>query len=211
MNPLLEPTRSERGPVGYRPRRKTGLETPMIGRFTAEGSRLIFSPPRWYDLLVVVTLGGGLLGLVWGVSRMDAYTTCVAAMVTLAGWWAFLSNERMACDLRRRTFARYEGQGFRLTKVTGSLDELDALVLIAELRVGLEARRTVLYHLVLHWKGARHPLLVLGTSGHEWHDGYPFQFAAGPSLALGQQYAAALGVRFFDNSYFLSPCPVPFV
>lgn len=200
----------------YAPRFKAGLETPLEGRFGKEGKRLSFAPPFWYDVLVFSLFFGGLL-----IVALSFYSVLYApnpmfgmflgGMICFAGTWGAFSNERMHCNLTTRTYSRLEGQGLRKQLVQGRLDELDALVLVTEdYSLPLSVGRTVRYRLVLHWKGNRHPLLIVEREAHTLPPGAPLNASAGPLLVKGQKYAQALGVKYFDNSHFASPCPLPF-
>lgn len=197
------------------PRRKAGLETPLEGRFARENKRLVFAPPFWYDFLVgVLLIGGGLVaaGTISGVAFRGggSYGLFFGCMVLFAGAWAAFSNERMTCNLTYRTYSRLEGQGLLKRRVSGSLDELDALVLMAEeLPFHARGSRVVVYRLVLHWKAQRSPLLVVERGESGLPSGAPIHHGARSILAKGQSYAQALGVKYYDNSYFHSPCPVP--
>jgi hypothetical protein len=198
------------------PRKRAGLETPLSGRFYGENKRLVFAPPLWYDLLVAVCIFGGLgfaaYALMNGglqIGNAPLLGFFLGVMVTVAGVWAAFSNERMACDLRRRTYARLEGQGLGKRLTRGSLDELDAVVLLTEeWAVPLGGSRPVIYRLVLHWRGAMQPLVVVGVERHMLRQNEPLNSRAGLMLNKGSRYAHALGVTFYDNSYYPSPCPV---
>ncbi len=216
-----EPSSVERaGPGGQLVwRRKGGLETPLSGRWHGERRKLSFAPPLWYDALVNVCIVGGcayaILGLFFG-ERLPlgagAEVMFISLLFALAGLWAALSSERMVCDLRTKTYARLEGYGLRRRKTRGSLNELDALVLVSEiypLSVGVGSY--VVYRLVLYWKNSKEPLLVVERQGRQLGMGDPINLAAGDILKRGQEYAHALGIKYFDNSYFHSSGPVPVV
>jgi hypothetical protein len=198
----------------WRWRRKGGLETPLGGRFLGEAKWLLFSPPIWYDVLVVACIIGGpvmaLLGprFGWPIVGFQPNAFWVGTTVCLAGLWGALSSERMTCDLRNRTYSRLEGQslGKRLTR--GSLAELDAVVLYAEEYPVALMGRTVIYRLVIHWKGNKEPLLVVDRESHSIGGG-PLNSGAARIAQRGTRYAQALGVSFYDNSYFHRPAPVP--
>lgn len=212
----MEPHSHER-PTTYRSRTKLGLETPISGWLWRE-RRLIFSPPRWYDILT------------WACLVFGAYTFCSAILpvywlprvlgeevdpwlgplVFFAGLWGMLSSERLTCDLKKRTYARREGQSMFKRRYTGSLDELDAIVLVAQQYwYPTPASPAVIYRLVLHWKGSRQPLLIVERETAGLRQNQPLNAGAGRLAALGQTYARLLGIKFFDNSYFHSPEPLP--
>lgn len=201
-------------------RTKGGLETPLIGRFYGENKRLIFAPPLWYDALVILCVFGGLFFLLvsFGIVRMGIFSDYEEALTfgsigfMLAGVWAALSNERMVCDLRTRTYARLEGQGWRKRLTRGSLSELHAMVLMTEDRpLPMVGGRPVAYRLVLYWKNAKEPLLVVGRDDRIVPPGVPINAAAGPIAHFGQRCAHALGVTFYDNSFTSSAGPLPVV
>jgi len=193
---------------------KFGLETPLEGRYVGEDKKLVFAPPQWYDKLVGSCLVLGFLSVLSspfgfgggfffdGTSRF-----WVGLSVALAGLWALLSNERLICDLGSRQYSRWEGKGPFKHVSRGSLDELDAIVLIAS-QQATPTLNGVIYRLVLHWKGSRLPLLVVGQWSVSLSPGSPLNSGAGPVVALGSRFAKSLRVPFFDNSYFHSPGPV---
>lgn len=201
-------------------RSKGGLETPLKGRIYGENKRLTFAPPYWYDLLVVLCVVGGIAAILvsFGLIKfqiaegLEPVLTFVGFSVVLAGIWAALSNERMACDLRARTYARLEGQGFRKRVTRGSLNELHALVLMSqEIPVPAIGGRPVVYRLVLYWKHSKEPLLVVARDDRTIPMGQPINAGAGMIAHFGQRYAAALGVPYYDNSYVSSAGPLPVV
>ena len=87
------------------------------------------------------------------------------------------------------------------------MNELDAVVLISEPNSRM-LNGGVTYHLVLHWRGATQPPMVLQQDTRVLPSGQPLNLAASQILQLGLAYAHALGLKFFDNSHFASPCPV---
>ena len=148
------------------PRRKAGLETPLVGRFGRENRRLIFAPPAWYEALVVICLAGWPVLIFLMLPSWGTLAWPIGLAVGGAGLWGALSNERLVCDLTARTYARLEGQGLRKRVTRGSLDDLDAIVLMSEvLPFSAGATRPVIYRLVLHWKAARQPASALP---HRW-------------------------------------------
>jgi len=201
-------------------RNKSGLETPLVSRIYGENKRLTFAPPYWYDVLVVVCFLGGLVVLVgafgiatipW-ISNSDVPFAFIGSMVCLAGVWAALSNERMACDLRAGTYARLEGQGFRKRITRGGLNELQAIVLMSqEIPSPGLSRRYVIYRLVLYWKNSKEPLLVVARDERWVPIGQPINAAAGVIAQYGHLYSRNLGVQFYDNSYLNSAGPLPAV
>jgi hypothetical protein len=192
------------------------LETPLTGRIYGENKLLVFAPPLWYDLLVLVCFLGGaafaIFALMNGglqIGNAPLLGFFIGVMVMGAGAWAAFSNERMSCDLRKRTYARLEGQGLSKKLTRGSLDDLDAVVLLTEQwAVPFGSGRPVVYRLVLHWRAGLQPLLVVDVERHMIPNHEPMNARAGVMLNKGSRYAHALGVTFYDNSYYHSPCPV---
>ncbi|MCX7801106.1 MAG: hypothetical protein N2109_12300 [Fimbriimonadales bacterium] len=196
------------------PARKAGLETPLSVRFL--GERAVAFAPSWgYDALIVACLLSPLVGgFRWWVGSPLGFmhpgiffgATVAAA---LAGVWALFSMDRMVCDLRRRTYLRFEGSAAWKRVRRGSLDELDALVLTCEQLPSVAGGHAVVYRLVLHWKGGRLPPLVGERRLCHLPAGAPLNYSAAPWVDKGLRVAAALRVPFYDNSYFHSPCPIP--
>lgn len=206
----------QRGSEGRRsfvPRFKFGLETPLVGRYVGEDKKLVFAPPLWYDRLMLACVVGGFAWALaaffnFGLPLLEALGSLwwVGVAVMFAGVWAYLSNERLVCDLRARTFVRWEGTGLFVRVSRGRLEDLDAMVLTASQFLepfGYGVR----YRMVLHWKGSRWPLLVVGQWSYALQPGQPLNAAAGSLVSLGARHAKSLGVAFYDNSYFDSPAP----
>lgn len=192
----------------FNPLRKIGLETPLVGRFWGENKKLVFAPPNWYTTLVALCLIGGTLvgfgGIFgWRWVPMAQVFWWVGFAVLFSGVWALLSMEYASFDLRSKTYFRREGQGPIKRSRRGSTLDIDAVVLYAENYLGF----TVIYRLVIHWKHARIPLLVTERQQNSMSPGGQLNYAAAPMAARGLQYAKALGVPFYDNSYFHSPAP----
>lgn len=189
------------------PRRKGGLETPLVGRFSRENTRLVFAPPLWYDGLVLLCILAGLVFSVTNFVGGDGVWAFISLLVFLAGIWGALSNERMVCDLRSRTYARLEGQNFFQKRITkGSMDELDAIVLMAE---NAPLQGQVIYRLVIYWKGMRQPLLVVERDPQRATPGMPINYRAGRLLQRGSVYAQHMRLPFYDNSHLQGRSPVP--
>ncbi len=216
---MMERGRRESDPShGWRT--KGGLETPLVGRFFGENKRLTFAPPRWYDLLVVICLVGGLSLLLasFGIIRMDVFegyqeiVMFAGFAVALAGIWGAMSNERMACDLRARTYARLEGQGISKRVTRGSLNELHGLVLTSqEIPIPSIGGRAVIYRLVLYWKHSKEPLLIVARDHRSVPFGQPLNAAAGLIAHVGQRYAKAMAIPFYDHSFVSSSGPLAVV
>jgi hypothetical protein len=221
---MMERGRFEGPQQPVRWRTKGGLETPLRGRFAGEMKRLTFAPPVWYDVLVLLCLafgvycGLGVAGLasfqLFDVQASGVALIILAVGVTLAGIWGLLSNERMSCDLRARTYTRLEGQAFAKRVTRGSLNELYGLVLMTQdtMMPGfVGGGRTVVYRLVLYWKGSKEPLLVVDRVSGSIPANVPLNAGAGAIAQRGYRYAQALGVPYYDYSHVNSPGPLPVV
>lgn len=125
--------------------------------------------------------------------------------VFFAGLWGQLSSERMTIDLRKKTYARREGQGVFKRIIRGSVSELDAVVALTE--VSALYPGAVIYRLVLYWKGNRWPLLILDRQ-NTISTGGQLNSSAGTIVAKGARYAQLLQISFYDNTYFASPEPL---
>jgi hypothetical protein len=196
------------------PARKAGLETPLSVRFLGERA-VAFSPSLGYDLLIVACLLSPLYGAyrwwVWaplGFMHPGIFFGATIA-AALGAVWALFSMDRMVCDLRRRTYLRFEGSAAWKRVRRGSLDELDAVVLTAEQLPSIAGRHAVVYRLVVHWKAGRLPPMVAERRLCHLPMGAPLNYSAAPWVDKGLRLAAALRVPFYDNSYFHSPCPIP--
>lgn len=178
------------------------LETPITGRYTREEKQLIFEPYAPYMGLVYACIGGGALFFLIGGNEIVKFT---GAAVALAGTWAYFSVVRIVFDLRSKMYRRRQGPGFIPRLWQGQIAELDALVVIAE--PSMVSPGVVRYHLVLHWKQRRAPLMVLESvpirsTGNLHLDGRGM-------VAKAMRYGQSLGVPVYDNTHFASPCPVP--
>jgi len=210
QNPFENRSSQEGG--AYNPQIKVGLETPLVGRIWGENKRLACVPPEWYRNLVCACL---LFGA-WGTSthfirlpgfRFFSEQPWIAFAVLLAGIWAVLSTEYAIFDLRSKTYFRRDGGGlFKRTRRGSSLD-IDAVVLYCEQYPYTLTGGVVIYRIVIHWKNARVPLLIVDRKQVMLPSGVPLNHASKILSLQAQRYAQALGVRYHDNSYFHSPAP----
>ncbi len=193
------------------------LETPLYGRFIGENKKLVFGPVGPYTALVRACVIGGCLVTAVGVFApplgvelpiYDAWWVGLGVAVALAGIAVAFSLQSVVFDLRERIYRRRQGPGLIPKTTRGRVSDLDAVVLIAEPN-SLIFGGGVTYHLVLHWKGQREPVLVLQQDTRPLPAGQPMNAATGPLHQRGMQYARALGVPFYDNSHFPSPNPFP--
>ncbi|HLO98505.1 MAG TPA: hypothetical protein VK171_07915 [Fimbriimonas sp.] len=173
------------------------LETPTRGRYSRE-RYLVFEPEPVYMILVYGCIAGGLGFLAIG------YHSWIPAAVALSGIWAHFSVVRMRFDLRNRTYIRQQGPGFIPRRWRGSIDDLDAVVVIAEPSV---TSSTVRYHLVLHWKQGRAPLMVLETQVMPMPP--HLQMGGQALVARANQFGQSLKLPVYDNTHFPSKCPIP--
>lgn len=189
------------------------IETPLEGRFLGEGRRLIFSAPAPYHALIrgVAIAGVVMILAAFSPFELPFYPTwwlMIGTLLILASIAATFSIQMIAFDLKERTYRRRQGPGFIPRFTRGRIDDLDAIVVIAEQKPGVV--QLVVYHTVLHWKGNREPIMVLRRSSFSMPTNQPLNQYAGPIVADSERYAKAMGIKFFDNSYFPGVCPVPF-
>lgn len=180
------------------------LETPTVGRFYKEEQFIVFEPPMEYMGLVYVCLYGGPVWSLFGAVTLSLWHFLVGGAVALAGLWANFSVIRIRFDTKNRTYRRRQGPGLIPRLWQGSLDELDAIVVIAE--PSKTAIGNVNYHMVLHWKQARAPLMVLEKETR-FSPG-DLRIGAQPMLAKAAKVSQSLRIQMFDNSHFPSPSPV---
>lgn len=190
------------------------IETPMTGRFWGEGRRLVVAPPPPYLRLVagVCVVGVVMVTAVFTPIELAPYREwwlMVGSLLILAGVAAALSLQWVAFDLKEKTYRRWQGPGFLPKYRAGRTSELDAVVVISEVNASL-AGGGVTYHVVLHWRpDAQAPILVMHQESHRLPAGVAINANAAACLQLGSRYAQGLGIKFFDNSYYPSACPVP--
>lgn len=194
------------------PQRKIGLETPLVGRFWGENKRLVFSPPNWYQGLVIgcfIVSLYVLFGRSVGWFRVPWFLSAnwLGWAVLGAGVWALMSMEYAVFDLKSKTYFRREGGGIFKRTRRGSTTEIDAVVVYCSQYLHGMAGQNVVYRTVIHWKNARVPLLLTERQMSALPPGAPLNYAAGPILVRAQRYAEAMSVKYFDNTYFHSPTP----
>lgn len=192
------------------------LETPLFGRFQGENKRLLFAPaPAYLGLVNGTMVAGGvfvLAGLLGGgtvsILHMDpSWCFFTGSMVLGASAWANFSLARITFDLRERFYKRRQGPGILPRTTHGSMNNLDAVVLISEMKnVPLGG---VTYHLVLYWKQMQEPLMVLQSDTRAIGPGQPLNAGAGQLLQAGMAFARAMNLTFYDNSAVPSASPIP--
>jgi hypothetical protein len=189
------------------------IETPIVGRFEGENRRLIFGPPVAYHRLVQ---GVGAIG-----SLMIVRPFLPLELPLWPGWWHFVgflvlgasvlaaySLQLIVFDLKERTYRRRQGPGLFPRTSHGKFSDLDAVVVVSEVRAPLGS--SVTYHAVLHWKpDRREPILVLHQDTRVLRGGEPLNAQSAIILQHAHRYAQALSLPTYDNTHFPSPCPVP--
>lgn len=180
------------------------LETPTRGRYHREEKFLVFEPEPMYLTLVYACIGCGGAAVLYGLGTGQLYFSFVGGMVLFAGLWANLSLIRIRFDVKNRTYRRRQGPGFIPRLWQGSVDELDALVVLAE--PSMVSPGAVRYHLVLHWKQHRAPLMVLESEVRV--PGGTLQMGGQYLVAKATKYGDSLKLPVYDNTHFASPCPV---
>ena len=85
-----------------------------------------------------------------------------------------------------------------------AVDELDALVVVAE--QSMIAPGSFRYHLVLHWKQHRAPLMVLESEVRVSLGGP--QMGGQLLVAKATKYARAMSLPVYDNTHMIGSCPV---
>lgn len=188
------------------------IETPIVGRYVGEDRKLVFGPPLAYHQFVwaVGGVGGFMFVAPFLSDSLPFYPNwwhLTGLAVFLAAFLASLSFQVITFDLKERTYRRRQGPGMMPRLTQGSFSDLDAVVAITEPRNVLGGGVT--YHVVLHWKAdRRQPLLVLLQETRNLPPGMPLNASAGAILPVGHRYAQSLGLPFYDNTHFPSPCPV---
>jgi hypothetical protein len=190
------------------------LETPLFGRFEKEDRRLVFAPTPEYDKLLI-----GLASLSAVIFLLSSFAPPVfrdlwrfiGLMLAAATFWGYTSLVRISFDLKKGTYRRRDGRGLLPRKTTGSVSNLDALVLITEQQPFSRAGRSgaVTYFLVLHWKNGKEPTMVVQQEERLLLPHESLDSRADVIKLQGARYAKSLGVPFYDNSHFASICPVP--
>jgi hypothetical protein len=187
------------------------LETPLSGRFMRE-RYLVFAPPNRYLGLVGACFFGGLILIVTGISA-GAYWMFVGTMVTVAGVWGALSLNWLAFDLRDRTYARRDGAASSTRYAKGSLDELEALFVLAEDRTSfgklMTRERAVTYRIVLQWKGMRLPSVILEQDYRAVPANMPLVNGAATSLMAAERYGRALSIPVVNHAHVSVSNPIP--
>ena len=180
------------------------LETPTRGRFYKEERFLVFEPEPTYLTLVYACIGSGGASFLYGFALRDSWFLLVGLAVCLSGFWANLSLVRIRFDLKNRTYRRRQGPGLVPRLWQGSIDELDALQVLAE--ASIIAPGSYRYHLVLHWKQHLAPLMIL-ESEVRLSPGSP-QNGSQLLVSKATNYSRSMKIPVYDNTQYLSPCPV---
>lgn len=172
------------------------LETPTFGKYGREERTLTFEAATPYIAFVYLTLlFGSWLALTSFLNQHQVYFLTGLAVI-LAAIWANLSMTRIRFDLKTRSYRRRQGPGIIGQKLwTGSIDEIDAIVVLRE-----DSMKGTRFHIVIYWKQQRCPLMALES-----------EFTGNPSriFAKAQRYSASLQLPLYDNTSFASPNPIP--
>lgn len=182
------------------------LETPTRGRYLKEEKFLVFEADNLYLGLVYACIGGGAVGVLYGLFEGSSWFVFTFLAVCLAGIWANLSLIRIRFDFKTKMYRRRQGPGFIPKLWQGSISDLDALQVVAS--PSLVTPGAVNYHLILHWKERRAPLMVLETETRVPYGG-SIQSGAQPLLARAMKFGSSLGIPVYDNTQQLGVCPVP--
>lgn len=187
------------------------LETPLRGRFIRE-RLLVFAPPNAYLVLVAACLVIGLMMILIGLAS-DGYWLFVGCMVVFAGCWGAISLNWITFDVRNRTYTRRDGAS-RYTKFAkGSLNDLEAIFVLAEDRPSLGQLmtfdRSVVYRIVLQWHGLRLPSLILEQDYRAVPKQAPLNAGADFTLLNAARYAEALGLPLVNHTHVSVSNPVP--
>lgn len=207
-----EPGQSRSG-EGWTPQRsRTGLEVPIQGRLIRERI-LFFGPPAWHDALVALCLAGGLFMSVSALLGHAFLHFWFGPAVMLAGLWGLLSTERLAVNLQKGTYHLQVHPRWKVQ--TGSTAEWDALNVVAERRdlpgLGSSSSASVVFHLVLHYKGGRRAPMVINRLSAPVPHGYPLESAAQPLIAQASAYGRLMGLPVYLSLGGFSPNPRPLV
>ncbi len=190
--------------------RRSGLEVPIQGRLIRE-TVLFFGPPAWHDALVFACLAGGAALSLSALIGFFFLHPWVGPAVFLAGLWGLLSTERLVVNLKTGTYHLQVQPRWKIIK--GSISEWDALNIVAENRglPGLSpgSSWSVVYHLVLHWKGGRKAPMVLQRLTASVPVGYPLEPAAQPLTAQASVFGRLMGLPVYLSLGGFSPNPRP--
>ncbi len=205
-----EPGQSRSGEGWGQRARRTGLEVPIQGRLIRE-SVLFFGPPAWHDALVALCLAGGLFLSLATLIGQPFLHFWLGPAILFAGLWGLLSTERLAVNLRKGTYHLQLHPKWMVLK--GTISEWDALNVVAERRdlpgLGSMSSASVVFHLVLHYKGGRRPPMVLSRLSASVPHGCPLEQAAQPLVSQASAYGRLMGLPVFLSLGGFSPNPRP--
>ncbi len=195
-----------RGIAGRRP----GLEVPIQGRLIKE-SILFFGPPAWHDALVFACLGVGAALALAALAGAVFLHFWVGPAVFLAGLWGLLSTERLVVNLKTGVYHLQVQPRWKVAR--GSISEWDALNVVAENRglpgISDGSSWSVVYHLVLHWKGARKPPMVLQRQSAVVPAGCSLETAAQPLVTQASSFGRLMGLPVYLSLGGFSSNPRP--
>lgn len=192
------------------------LINPSVARFMKEGRRLYIGVPVIYAQFAKTVFGIGIGMIVIGiVSTFGGPIANYGAwwwwffglLVALAAGWAIYLFDFVDCDLKERVYKRRFGAWPQRRTLSGSLNEMDAVVLTYE-KIHMAGMGPEAFYLRIHWKDQSIPptllkeVMIEGNAtfqAHEIIQGYaPFAYIQG--LELGHQFAQALQTRFFNST-----------
>ncbi len=181
------------------------LETPTRGRYYKEEKFLVFEPAPVYIGLVWSCIVGGFLMMLYGLFMGGgSWFLLTGMMVFLAGCWANMSLVRIRFDFKTRMYRRRQGPGFVPRLWQGSIDEIDAIQVVASPSIMAAGGMNI--YIVLHWKQNRAPLMVIETETRMSMGGPAA--AAQPSVARAMKFGSSLRVPVYDNTQQMSSRPV---
>lgn len=190
--------------------RRSGLEVPIKGRLIRE-SHLFFGPPAWHDALVFACISGGAILSFSALLGAFFLHPWLGPAVFLAGLWGLLSTERLVVNLKTGVYHLQIQPKWRV--VRGQISEWDALNVVAENRglpgISSGASWSVVYHLVLHWKGGRRAPMVLQRLSASVPVGYPLEPGAAPLVAEASTFGRLMGLPVYLSLGGFSPNPRP--
>lgn len=158
--------------------------------------------------------GGGLQAILASAGLMPYVLFLpmpwVGVAVFLAGVWALLSTERLIVNLGEGVYVRQETGLTGLRPRRGKIGEFDALVVVAQdVALSSGVSRTAAIRIVLHFKGAQQPPMVLTRQDFTIPAAGLVGAAAQPLISKAVIYASAMGIPVYNNADQFSSSPIP--
>lgn len=192
------------------------LVNPSVAQFMREGRKLYVGVPLVYSYFAKSVFVIGIAMIVIGFLCLFAtniggygagWWLFIGLMVGLAAGWSIYLFDFVDFDLKERHFKRRCGAWPNRKTYTGSINEVDAIVLTYE-KIHMGGMGPEAFYLRLHWKDqsiAPTLLMEIMLEGnaviraHEIVQGYaPFSYIRG--LESGQRFSTALQTRFFNST-----------